>query len=206
MLIDDPLQEGNIWSGGKSIFLSQSFTISWITEHWEDMKQAINHPLRKVHISALGFGIRFLSAFPFLLVSVPHLSRRNCSCYSVCNASKCCQSDAVGTCDPICSIREVHFPGPTVSARDTWSKAPNQETGLKAGRLLNMNTGLGKRVKLRALHSYFVCINSKNLKNRAQQSRKVPWGCGWPLDLVRNEIYLVLWLHEPLNLPISGSS
>ena len=119
MLIDDPLQEGNIWSGGKSIFLSQSFTISWITEHWEDMKQAISHPLRKVHISALGFGIRFLSAFPFLLVSVPHLSRRNCSCYSVCNASKCCQSDAVGTCDPICSIREVHFPGPTVSARDT---------------------------------------------------------------------------------------
>lgn len=66
MLIDDPLQEGNIWSGGKSIFLSQSFTISWITEHWEDTKQAINHPLRKVHISALGFGIDgFYLPFPF---------------------------------------------------------------------------------------------------------------------------------------------
>lgn len=41
-------------------------------EHLESIKQAINHYLRKVHIS-LYFSINglYLPAFPFVLVSVP---------------------------------------------------------------------------------------------------------------------------------------
>ena len=49
---DDPLQEGNIWSEEKAFSSPKVLTISWITEHFEDRKQAINHHLRKVHISA----------------------------------------------------------------------------------------------------------------------------------------------------------
>lgn len=84
---------------------------------------------------------------------------------------------AGGLCDSICPIREAHFPGPIVSEMGPGFKAANQGKRTKRVRLLlNLKNRKPEKSKAGGSSQQFCLPSGKSLKNRARQSRMMPWG------------------------------